>query len=66
MRPVASAIVQAAQAIYGEWERNDYSSLEWAHPDIEYAMADGPTTGTSTGRPGVTEAFREFLSTWEG
>jgi ketosteroid isomerase-like protein len=62
---VTSANVQAAQAIYGEWESNDYSSLEWAHPEIEYVTADGPVTGSGKGHAGVTEIFREFLSTWE-
>jgi hypothetical protein len=42
----------------------DYSSTEWAHPEIEYVRADGPVTGTWTGLD-IAEGWRDFLGAWE-
>ena len=47
------------------WERGDYSSAEWADPEIEVVFPDGPTPGSWRGLAGTAEAWREFLRTWE-
>jgi ketosteroid isomerase-like protein len=55
------------RSIYADWERGDYfSSVEWAHPEIEYVVADGPTPGTSTGLAEMAVRYRDQLSAWEG
>jgi ketosteroid isomerase-like protein len=61
------------RAIYADWERGDYSSTDWAHRDIEFVIADGPSPGRSTGLGGMAEmvgddlkAFREASQTAEG
>jgi hypothetical protein len=36
-------------SIYAAWERGEYSSVAWAHPEIEFGSADGPDPGISTG-----------------
>jgi len=62
---MASANVDLVRALYAAWERGDYSSDEWAHPEIEFVSPDGPTPGRWTGRRGMAEAHREFLSAWK-
>jgi hypothetical protein len=59
---MSSANVDLVQSIYKAWERGDYSSIEWAHPEIEYVHADGPDAGHWNGLAGMVEAFRDFLS----
>jgi hypothetical protein len=53
------------RSIYAAWEQGDYSSMEWAHPDIEFVAADGPAPGSWTGLAGLEEGARGFLSAWE-
>ena len=57
--------VDLVRSIYGAWERDDYSSLDWAHPQMEYVIADGPSPGSWSGIDGMVEGFREVLSAWE-
>jgi ketosteroid isomerase-like protein len=58
---VESANVTLVRSIYAAWERGDFDSADWAHPDIEVVSADGPTPGSSTG---LTETWRDFFSAW--
>ena len=63
---MALANLDLVRSIYADWERGDYSSIaEWAHPDIEFVVADGPEPGSWMGLTGMTEAGRDFLSAWE-
>jgi ketosteroid isomerase-like protein len=61
----ASANLDLVRSIYAAVERGDYRSVEWAHPEIEYVFADGPTPGTWTGLAGMAEGWRDFLGAWE-
>jgi hypothetical protein len=61
-----SANVDLVRSIYGAWERGDVSSTEWAHPEIEFVIADGPSPGNWTGLAGMKEGWRTFLGTWDG
>ena len=54
------------RSIYAAWERGDFSSAEWADPNIEFVIADGPSPGTWTGLSGLAEGHRAWLSAWEG
>ena len=57
--------VELVRSILAAWEGGDYSSVEWAHPEIEYVIADGPTPGSWSGLAGMAEAAGDFLSVWE-
>jgi SnoaL-like domain len=52
-------------SIYAAHERGDFSSAQWAHPDIEWVVADGPAPGTSTGIAGMAQGWRDFVGLWE-
>ena len=62
---MASANLDLVQSLYVAWERGDWSSVEWAHPEIEFVIADGPTPGSWKGVAGMVEGFRGVLSAWE-
>jgi ketosteroid isomerase-like protein len=53
------------RSLFAAWERGDYSSAEWAHPQIETVIADGPTPGSWTGVADAAKGWRDFLSAWE-
>jgi ketosteroid isomerase-like protein len=54
------------RSIFAAWERGDFSRADWAHPEIEYSMADGPQPGRWSGLASMTEGPRELLSVWDG
>ena len=62
---MASTNLDLVRSILAAAEQGDYSSADWAHPEIEFVVADGPTPGSWTGVAGMAEGFRHFLSTWE-
>ena len=57
--------MQLVRSICTAWDRGDYGSVTWAHPDIEFTVVDGPSPGTSTGLAGMAEGWRAWLSGWE-
>ena len=60
-----SANLDLARSIYAAWERGDYRPVEWAAPEIEYVVADGPSPGGGTGLAAIADAFRAYTSPWE-
>ena len=61
-----SANVELVRSIYAALERGDFALAEWAHPQIEYVVADGPEPGSWVGKADMAQAARERLSVWEG
>jgi ketosteroid isomerase-like protein len=54
------------RSIYAAWERGDFSSTEWAHPDIEYVHVDGPSPRRWMGLAGLAEGASTWINAWEG
>jgi len=62
---MSSANLHLVRSINAAWERGDWSSAQWADPDIEFVVVDGPTPGSWTGLAGMAHAFRDWLSAWD-
>ncbi len=52
------------RSIHAKWERGDWSANEWADPEIEFVIADGPEPGRWKGLAGMAEGWRAWLSVW--
>jgi ketosteroid isomerase-like protein len=58
--------VELVRSIYAAWERGDFSSTEWAHPNIEFVSADSLALPDGVrGLAAMVEVWRDWLSTWE-
>jgi ketosteroid isomerase-like protein len=54
-----------ARSIYDAWGRGDFSSLDWAHPEVEYVIVDGVEPGVWEGRAEMARAVHKILDLWE-
>jgi ketosteroid isomerase-like protein len=62
---MASENVELVRSIYADWERGDYRSAEWAHPDIEFAFADGAPRGSWKGLSEMAKAWLDYISAFQ-
>jgi hypothetical protein len=61
---MASANVELVRSIYAAQERVDWRSAEWADPEIEYVIADGPEPGSYKGLDAMAAAWQDRTSQW--
>jgi hypothetical protein len=59
-----SSKLHLVHSILVEWERGHFGSVDWAHPQIEYAIVDDPGSPAGRGVPAMRRAWREFLAAW--
>jgi ketosteroid isomerase-like protein len=63
---MSSANLDLVRSVVVTWVGGDYSETEWADPEIEFVIADGPAPGSWKGLTGMAEGWRSFLGAWEG
>jgi ketosteroid isomerase-like protein len=62
---MSSANLDLVRSIYSDWGRGDFGSVYWAHPDIEFAFADGPEPGRWRGLKERSARYGEWLRGWK-
>jgi len=53
------------RSIYADWERGDFTTADWAHPEIEFVYVGGPSPGTFRGLDGMAEGHGGWLNAWD-
>ena len=56
-----SANVDLVRSICAAFERGDYADAQWADPEIEHVIADGPEAATIRRRAGLAEVIRTLF-----
>jgi ketosteroid isomerase-like protein len=62
---VTSPNVELVRAIYSSWELGDFTLVDWADPDIEFVLADGPNPGTWRGLAAMSRAWGSTLAAFD-
>ena len=57
--------VDLVRSVYSAWERGDFTSADWADPDIEFVLADGPNPGSWRGILEMAHAWGETISAFD-
>jgi len=58
--------LELVRSIYADWQRGEFfSTTDWADPEIEYVIVDGPDAGSWRGLSAMAKTMHRILSTWE-
>jgi len=60
-----SANLDLVRSIATAWGRGCYRSVDWADPQIEFVIADGPEPGRRTGVTDLAPMLLEFQAAWQ-
>jgi ketosteroid isomerase-like protein len=52
------------RSIYRDWERGDFSRVDWAHPEISFAVFD-PFEYESQGLGAMDSTWQDWLAAWD-
>jgi ketosteroid isomerase-like protein len=64
-RKAMSDNLNLVHSIFADWERGDFSNGDWAAPEIEFLIADGPEAGSVSGVAEMARVTQGVLSSWE-
>jgi hypothetical protein len=53
-------------SIIAAWERGDFSSSDWADPEIEYTIVSPVDGGTWQGLASMAHGWGQWLHSWDG
>ena len=57
--------VEVVQAIYERWQRGDFSSVDWADPEIEYTAVGALDETTYRGPEAMADAWADWLRAFD-
>ena len=57
--------MELVRSILEAWAKGDFSSAEWADPDIQVVAADGPAPEVWRGVGEMARGWREYLSEFD-
>jgi ketosteroid isomerase-like protein len=60
-----SSNLDLVKSVYAEWEKGDFSSTDWADPDIEFTVVGGLDSGSWRGVAAMAEAWATQLRAWQ-
>jgi ketosteroid isomerase-like protein len=61
-----SANLDLVKSIFDAWERGDWSSADWADPEIDFEMIGGLHTGRWKGIGQMGDAWGTMVRAWDG
>ena len=55
------------RSLFADWERGDFTRIDWADPDIEFAWPEGldALPGPRRGRQALAEDWRTTMAAWD-